>query len=174
MKKTLLLLLLLALSTSIFSQQEYIKKAKDYSQRRLYSYCVKEADKAIESDSTNSKYYWIRSKCLIYEKQYDKAIADVNKVISLENPTSAMYKRKGSAHFYKAEHLTDLARYYKPKKSEDDFSDKKEDNTKANFLKTAKDNYKSALLNYEKAIQISPDLEIELKNIIAKAKNKLN
>jgi len=151
---------------------EHNNNAKKDLDRRYYKGCIEHSTKAIEADPTNAKYYWVRSKGLANDKQFDAALSDVNKVMKMTTPTAKMYGRKGGICYYKAEELTKKAKLYRPESSEDNLSDTP-DNIKSKFLKEAQEYYKQALTTYDKAIALSPDYKNKLSRQISMANSRI-
>lgn len=131
---------------------------------------IKYLTKAIKLDPNKPKYYWFRSKA--YANHYfnnhelDSAVAystkDLNKMIILGAKSAKIYNRKAILYEKLAKYYARKYEYFKPKVSEGWNDDGSQESEKKSLFNKAIKNYKLAELNYQKALEITPnDAEIK-------------
>lgn len=152
------------------SAEEHIEEAKKLSEDGGWPQCIEKATLAISIDSTNTSYYWVRSKCYLNEYDFDKAITDVNRAISLsDTPTANMYGRLASIYYHKGKDIAHQAIVVKKDNTENN-SNKPNPNKatkeKLKYYNEARLLYETALHTFGKAIEVNPEIESDFEDLI--------
>lgn len=156
--------------------EEHIQEAKKLSKEGDWWQCVDKSTLAIQIDSTNASYYWVRSKCLANDKKFDAALFDINKTIELsDKPTAKMYVRMGSIYYYQGKNTAHQAIVVKDN-DEDSFDDpnpEEKAKEKLKYYNNAKLLFEHALHTFAKAIEVNPEIESDLEDFIYMANRDL-
>ena len=130
--------------------EAHIALAGEYAKKKDYGQAIAEYTKAIQIDSEYAAAFYGRGKAYYYQTDYDAALNDFNKVISLDPNTENGYAWQRQART-KLEDATGVTA-------------NREVNKKAAltcFLATKeyykKDDYPKAILGYTKAIKLNPN-----------------
>lgn len=167
MKKLILLFSLLLSVNSIAQKTEidYFNAAKARLERSGASHLVKsDINKAIEFNSDNTEYRWIRVRCNMTSSSssdnFKQAIEDINFILSKETPSAKLFSNLGLAY----KELGGNIYRYKKAKPNDGFSDDNSEYIKQQslYFQEAIDSYEQAIIAYNNAIEINESLKEKL------------
>ncbi|SHG33210.1 hypothetical protein [Flavobacterium johnsoniae] len=140
----------------------YLGQANKALEKGMYTKAYENATKAIELNEYNNDARWLRIQSLMTSNatgvNFEKAIADLNFIISNNGASSKIYNALGVAE---SELASDIYRFKKAKEN-DSFSD---DNT--SFIREQKEYFNEAIMHYEnakKAFKNSADINPEAKD----------
>lgn len=167
MKKLILSLSLLIGINSIAQKTEidYFNSAKERLENSGPSHVVKsDINKAIEFNSENTEYRWIRVRCNMTSSSssdnFKQAIEDINFILTKETPSAKLFSNLGLSH----KELGGNIYRYKKAKSNDGFSDDNSEYIKQQtlYFQEAIDNFEQAIIAYNKAIEINESIKEKL------------
>ncbi len=182
-------------SSNILSKIKKIVKIDSLNEEALFLYGklktqkgflnegLKYLTKAIELNPKQPKYYWFRSQAEAnkglrnheLELGTEKAITDIDIMISLDAKSVKIFNRKAFLYQNLAEYYARKYEYFRPKVSEGWEDDGSQEADKKELFNKAIENYELAELNYKKALEISPEdakIKSSIKSILINV-NKL-